>query len=83
MIKDQLVKNCNNWLKEKTSSKNFLIRQHTKKVVSDSQGLVDFATRLVNSVFNMPDGQVMFFEQFELRKNCEINSSRQKAFGAS
>ena len=83
MMKDQLVKNCNNWLKEKTSSENFLIRQHTKKVVSDRQGLVDFATRLVNSVFNMPDGQVMFFEQFELRKNCEINSPRQKAFGAS
>ena len=84
MIKDQLVKNCNNWLKEKTSSENFLIRQHTKKVVSDSQRPVDFATRLVNSVFNLPDGQVMFFEQlFELRKNCEINSPRQKAFGAS
>ena len=47
-------------------------------------GLVDFATRLVNSVFNLPDGQVMFFEQlFELRKNCEINSPHQKAFGAS
>ena len=44
---------------------------------------MDFATRLVNCVFNMPDGQVMFFEQFELRKNREINSPRQKAFGAS
>ena len=29
-----------------------------KKVVSDSQGLVDFAIGLVNSVFNLPDGQV-------------------------
>ena len=29
-----------------------------KKVVSDSPGLV-------NSVFNLPDGQVMFFEEFE------------------
>ena len=36
-----------------------------KKVVSDSPGLVDFAIGLVNSVFNLPDGQVMFFEQFE------------------
>ena len=36
-----------------------------KKVVSDSPGLVDFAMGLVNSVFNLPDGQVMFFEEFE------------------
>ena len=65
MMKDHLVKNCNNWLKEKTSSENFLIRQDTKKVVSDSQGLVDFAIGLLNSVFNLPNGQVMFFEEFE------------------
>ena len=36
-----------------------------KKVVSDSLGLVDFATGLVKSVFNLPDGQVLFFEEFE------------------
>ena len=36
-----------------------------KKVVSDSPGLVDFSIGLVNSVFNLPDGQVMFFEEFE------------------
>ena len=35
--------------------------QHAKKVVSDSPGLVDFAIGLVNSVFNLPDGQVIFF----------------------
>ena len=35
--------------------------QHAKKVVSDSQGLVDFAIGLVNSIFNLPDGQLMFF----------------------
>ena len=52
-------------------------------MLSDSPGLVDFVIRLVNSVFNLPDGQVMFFEQFEKRKNCEINSACQKAFGAS
>ena len=41
--------------------------QRTKKVVSDSPGLVDFAIGLVdfaiwlvNSVFNLPDGQVIF-----------------------
>ena len=46
--------------------------QRAKKVVSDSPGLVDFAIGLVDfaiglvkSVFNLPDGQVMFFEEFE------------------
>ena len=42
-----------------------LLVQCAKKVVSDSPGLVDFAIRLVNSVFNLPDGQVMFFEEFQ------------------
>ena len=31
------------------------------KVMSDSPGLVDFAIRLVNSVFNLPDRQVNYF----------------------
>ena len=39
--------------------------QRAKKVVYDSPGLVDFAIGLVNSVFNLPDGQVMFFDKFE------------------
>ena len=54
--------------------------QRAKKVASDSPGLVDFAISLVNSVFNLPDRQVMFFEESELQKNCEINSAYQKAF---
>ena len=37
------------------------VQQHAKKVVFDCPGLVDFAIGLVNSVFNLPDGQVMFF----------------------
>ena len=41
--------------------------QRAKKVGSDSPGLVDFAIRLVNSVFNLPDGQVTFFEEFKYR----------------
>ena len=32
--------------------------QRAKKVVSDSLGLVDFVSRLVNSVLNLPIGQV-------------------------
>ena len=41
------------------------MNQRAKKVVFDNPGLVDFAIELVKSVFNLPDGQVMFFEEFE------------------
>ena len=41
--------------------------------MSDSPGLVDLAIRLVNSVLNLPDGQAEFFEEFRLRKNCEMH----------
>ena len=47
--------------------------------MSDSPELMDCAFRLANSVLNLPNGQVMFFEKF---MNCEINSACQKAFGA-
>ena len=57
--------------------------QCAKKVMFDSPGLVDFTIGLVNSVLNLPDGQVKFFEEFKLQKNCEINSARQNVFGAS
>ena len=36
-----------------------------KRVLSESPGLVAFAVGLVNSVFNLPDRQEMFFEEFE------------------
>ena len=39
--------------------------QRAKKVVSDSPGLVDFAIGLVNSVFNLPEEQLVFFEEFK------------------
>ena len=57
--------------------------QSAKKVVSDSPGLVDFAIGLAKSVFNLADRQVMFFEEFETQKKCEINSAQPKAFGAN
>ena len=41
--------------------------------MSDSSGLVDFAIGLVNSVINLPDGQVKFLKEFKLQRNCEIN----------
>ena len=59
------------------------VTHRAKKVVSDSPGLVDFAIGLVNSVLNLPNRQVMVFEEFKLKKNCEINSACQKVFGAS
>ena len=46
--------------------------QRAKKVVSDSPGLVG----LVNSVLN-----VKYLEEFNLQKNCEINSAHHKKFG--
>ena len=39
--------------------------QRAKKVLSDSQGLVDFAIGMVNSVFNLPNEKVRFFEESE------------------
>ena len=50
-----------------------VLGQQAKKVVFDSPWLVDFAIGLVNSVLNLLNGQVKFFEKFKLQKNCEIN----------
>ena len=44
---------------------------------------MDFTSGLVNSVLNLLNGQMKFFEEFKLQKNCEINSAHQKVFGAS
>ena len=46
--------------------------------MSDSPGLVDFAIGLLNSVLNLPDRQVKYFEEFNLQKKFEINSAHQK-----
>ena len=51
-------------LTSKGNEKNKSIFQCAKKLVSNSPGLVDFALGLVNSV-NLPDGQVMSFEEFK------------------
>ena len=50
--------------------------QCAKKVVSNSSGLVDFATGLANFVLNLPDRQVEFFGEFTV-----INPAHQKKFG--
>ena len=49
--------------------------------MSDSRELMDFAIGLVNSVLNLPEGQVKYFEEFNLQKNSEINSAHQKIGG--
>ena len=49
--------------------------------MSNSPGLMDFAIGLVNSVLNLPKGQVKYFEEFKLQKNSEINSAHQKIGG--
>ena len=49
--------------------------QCAKKVVSNSLGLVDFVTRLVNSVLNLPDGQAKFFGEFTV-----INPASKRTF---
>ena len=41
--------------------------------MSDSPGLVGFAIGLVNSVINLSDGQVEFFEESKSQRDCEIN----------
>ena len=40
--------------------------QRTKKVMSDSPGLVDFAILLVIFVLNLPNGQVLFFGEIQI-----------------
>jgi len=40
--------------------------QCAKKVVSNSPGVVDFSIGLVNSVDNLPDGQVKFLGKFKM-----------------
>ena len=42
---------------------------------------MDFAIGLVNSVINLSDGQVKFFEEFKLQKNCEITLLIEKFLG--
>ena len=50
---------------------SLIYMQPVKKVMSDSQGLVDFAIRLMIFVLNLPDVQVLsFWGKFNLQKDC-------------
>ena len=46
-------------------------------MVSDSPGLVDFAVGLVNSVINLPDGQVNFLGRYSYYRRNVINPAHQ------
>ena len=42
------------------------MRVCVKKVMSDSPGLLDFAMGLVIFVLNLPNAQVLFFEEIQI-----------------
>ena len=54
----------------KTRDKTFST-QRAKKEVSYSPGLLDFAIGLVNSVFSLPNGQVMFLKNSNNRRTVK------------
>ena len=43
-----------------------MVKQRAKTVVFDNAGLVDFASRLVIFVRNLPDRQVLFFGEIQI-----------------
>ena len=54
--------------------------QRTKKVVSNSPGLVDFAIGLVIFVSNLSNGKVLFFGGNSNYRRIVINPANQKGF---
>ena len=52
-----------------------------KKVVSNNLWPVNFAIKVVNSVLNLPDGQVKFFGDFKLQTTCNQSCSLFFFFG--
>ena len=58
--------------------------QRAKKVVSNNPRLVDFATRIVIFVLNLPDGQLCYFwGEIKLQKDCNQTRLIKKGLGAS
>ena len=49
--------------------------------MSDSPRLVDFGFGLVNSVLNLPDGQVNFFGKFKLQTDCNQSCQSKRVLG--
>ena len=59
------------------------VRQHAKKVVSDSPGLVDFAIELVFFVLKLPDVQVLFFGEIQITQGLLVILPIKKSLGTS
>ena len=58
------------------------MRVCVKKVVSDSPGLVDFAMELVIFVLNLPNRQVLFFEEIQITEGLSSILLIKRGFGA-
>ena len=69
-IWDPFFESCSNFTSPKMgqfyhSPLTSVLMQHAKKVVSNSPGPMNVAIELVHSVFTLPNGQMMFFEEFK------------------
>ena len=62
-------------------NKDNTVEQHAKKVVSESLGLVDFAVGLMNSVLNLPDGQVIFLRDLNSNYRRTVINPAHQIFG--
>ena len=67
----------------KFPSQNPVCKESSVHAINYSPWLVDFVIGLVNFVIDLPDGQVKFFGELKLQKNCEINLLIKNVFGAS
>ena len=57
------------------------IPQRAKKIVSDSLGLVDFATGLVFFFLTCPTGKCCFLGKFKLQKDCYQSCQSKRVLG--
>lgn len=48
--------------------------------MSDILGPVDFAFGLINSLLDLPNGQVKFFKKFKVQNNCNLQSCPSELF---
>lgn len=46
--------------------------------MSDVLGLVDFAFGPINSLLDLPKGQVNFYKKFKVQNNCNLQSCSSK-----
>ena len=63
------------------TGKETTLVQRAKNIVCDSPGLVDFAIGLVNSVLNLPEGQVRFLRNSNYRRFVKSLLLTQKFVG--